>query len=369
MCGARRRGSIGWLLLAAATLAASCGRDAGPAAGQQPQGPPPTLVELAVARPAAIEDATEYVATLRSLRSTPIQPQVDGQVTAILVRSGERVKAGAPLVQIDASRQQAAVSSQQAEHAAREAALGFARSRAERARQLYTAGATSREELEQAETVLKTAEAGLRAQDAHIQEDQVRLRYFTVAAPTDGVVGDVPVRVGNQVTPQTVLTTIDQNDRLEVHVQVPIERAPDLRVGLTLRVLGTDGAPLTSTTVTFVAPSVDHDTQTVLAKGLVANPGALRAQQFVRAQIVWKTTPGLLIPVLAVTRVNDQYFAFVAETQKGALVARQRPVKLGPIVGDAYALVGGVKADEQIVVSGAQKLADGAPIAPARPKG
>jgi multidrug efflux pump subunit AcrA (membrane-fusion protein) len=66
--------------------------------------------------------------------------------------------------------------------------------------------------------------------------------------------------------------------------------------------------------------------------------------------------------------VNDQYFAFVAETRNGALVARQRPVTLGPIVGDAYALLGGIKPDERIVVTGVQKLADGAPIAPGPPQ-
>ncbi len=354
------------LTLPVLALAAACGANQS-AAG--PQGPPPTLVELAAARPAAIEEATEYVASLRSMRSTPIQPQVDGQIMRILVKSGDRVRSGDALVQIDASRQQAAVSSQQAEHAARDAAVTFARSRVERERQLYTAGATSREALEQAETTLKTAEASLRAQEAHVQEDQVRLQYFTVTAPTGGVVGDVPVRVGNQVTPQTVLTSIDQNDRLEVHVQVSIERAPDLRIGLPVRILGADGAPAAATTVSFIAPSVDQATQTVLAKGLVANPGSLRAQQLVRARIVWKTSEGLLIPVLAVTRVNDQYFAFVAEAQGDALVARQRPVTLGPIVGDAYALLGGIKPDERIVVTGVQKLADGAPIAAAPASG
>ena len=353
------------VVLASLVFTTSCGEQT----AAQPPAPPPTLVELAAARPAALEDTTEYMASLRSLHSTPIQPQVDGQITRILVKSGDRVRAGTPLVQIDASRQQATVSSQQAEHAAREAAVSFARSRVERERQLYAAGATSREELEQAETILQTAEAALRAQDARIQEDQVRLQYFTVVAPTDGVVGDVPVRVGNQVTPQTVLTAIDRNDRLEVHVQVPIERAPDLRVGLPLRVLGPDGTEVASTRVSFVAPSVDHATQTVLLKGLVANPGSLRAQQFVRAQIVWKSSDGLLIPVLAVTRVNDQYFAFVAESGQGALVARQRPVTLGPIVGNAYALLGGINPDERIVITGVQKLTDGAPIATGPPKG
>src|SRR5437870_1157441 len=100
----------------AAALAAACNRAQSTAA---PPAFPPVVVTIAPARPAPIEDATEYVATLKSLHSTAIQPQIDGQITQILVKSGDRVAAGAPLIQIDPRRQQAAVSSQQAERAAR----------------------------------------------------------------------------------------------------------------------------------------------------------------------------------------------------------------------------------------------------------
>ena len=109
---------------------------------------------------------------------------------------------------------------------------------------------------------------------------------------------------------------------------------------------------------------MDDQTQTLLVKGQVQNPDAtLRAQQFVRARIVWKTADGLLIPVTAVSRLNGALFGFVAETQDGKLVARQRPLKVGPIVGDSYTVLSGIKAGERVVVSGAQKLLDGAPIA------
>src|SRR5262249_38788299 len=154
----------------------------------------------------------EYVATLASLHSTAVQPQVDGQITQIQVVSGQHVARGAPLMQIDARRQQAAVSSQQAELSAREAAVAFARQQAQRTTELFTAGAISKQEQEQAATALQTAEANLEALRAQVQQQQVQLRYFTVAAPTAGIVGDVPVRVGHVVTPQTILTTIDQNE-------------------------------------------------------------------------------------------------------------------------------------------------------------
>jgi RND family efflux transporter MFP subunit len=342
--------------------AAACGGQ--PAAGRTGGGMPPVPVKLAVVQQAPIEDATEYVATLKSLTSTGIQPQVDGQITRIMVKSGDRVNAGAPLVEIDPRRQQAAVSSQEAQRAALEATVAQARADYQRAQTLLQAGAISAQQAEQATTAVETAEATLRAQTAQIEENQVQLHYYTVTAPTAGIVGDVPVRVGNQVTSSTVLTSIDQNAKLEVYVQVPLERVPDLKLGLPLRVLGPDGAVITTAPISFISPRVDDMTQTVLAKAVITNPGSLRSLQLVRAQIVWKTSQGFLIPVLAVIRVNAQYFAFVAESKDGAVVARQRPIQVGPIVGNDYVLLGGIQANDRLVVSGVQKLADGAPIAP-----
>ncbi len=360
----RRR--LARLVPLAALVVAACGGGqpaAMPGGGMMP----PTPVQLASLRQGTIEDASEYVATLKSLHSTPIQPQVAGQVTRIMVTSGDRVETGAPLVEIDPRRQQAAVASQQAQRAALQANVAQARADYARAQTLLQAGAISKQEAEQAATALETAEASLRAQAAQIEENQVQLRYYTVTAPTAGVVGDVPARVGNQVTSSTVLTSIDQNDRLEVHVQVPIERSTDLKTGLPLRVLGADGSVVAETTIGFVSPSVDDPTQTVLVKGIVTNPGTLRAQQLVQAQIVWSTSNGLLVPVLAVTRINDQYFAFVARKKDGGMVAVQQPIKVGPIEGNDYVVAGGLQTGDEVVVSGVQKLRDGAPIAPAPP--
>jgi RND family efflux transporter MFP subunit len=345
--------------------AAACG---GGEAGQgQPPQFPPTPVQIAEARPTPLEDTTEYVATLKSLRSTAIKPQIDGQITQIFVRSGDRVGQGARLMQIDPQRQQAAVSSQEAERTAREANVAYARQQQQRATGLFKAGAISRQELEQAETALRTAEASLEALQAQVQQQQVQLRYYTITAPTSGIVGDVPARVGMQVSSQTTLTTIEQNTSLEVYVSVPVERSGDLKTGLPLRVMSGDGREtLATTTVSFISPSVDEATQSILVKGTVQNPdGSLRSSQFVRARIVWRTAEGLVVPVTAVARVSGQYFVFVAEEADGKLVARQRLIRVGPIVGDSYPVLDGIKPGERVVVSGSQKLREGAPIAAA----
>lgn len=353
------------VLAIGSTLAVSaCNGNANQAAG--PPQMPPTPVALAVAKPAPIDDTTEYVATLKSLRSTTVQPQIEGQITRIFVKSGDRVRQGAPLMQIDPQRQQAAVTSQEAQRAALEAAVSYARQQAQRAQELFAAGAISKQEHEQAVTALQTAEANLKALQAQVQQQVVQLNYFTVTAPTGGVVGDVPVRVGNQVTTQTVLTTVDENATLEIYVDVPIERASSLRTGLPIQILSSDGTDqLTTTAINFISSHVDDQTQSVLVKGQVRNPdGRLRSLQYVRARIVWKTSEGLVVPVTAVLRINGQFFAFVAEDAGGKLVAKQRGIKVGPIVGDNYPVLEGIKPGERVVTSGAQKLADGAPIQP-----
>jgi RND family efflux transporter MFP subunit len=349
-------------LFAAAALSA-CNRS--PSQGPPPA-MPPTPVTLAKAAATPLEDTTEYVATLKSLRSTTIQPQTDGQITQIFVKSGDRVRDGAPLFQIDPRRQQAAVASQQAEVAAKQAAVEFARQQVQRTSELFKVGAISKQEAEQAETALRTAEADLTALQAGVQQQQVQLRYYTVTAPTSGIVGDVPVRIGHLVTSQTVLTTVDQNELLEIYVNVPIEKGGELKNGLPIRVLSSDGhQTLATTAVSFISPHVDDDTQSILVKGIVRNPDrTMRASQFVRARIVWKTAQALVVPVTAVVRINGQYFAFVAQDEGGKLIARQRAIKVGQIAGDNYPVLDGIKAGERVVTSGAQKLADGAPIAP-----
>ncbi len=348
------------IALAAALLTACNG-------GKQNAAPPsfpPTPVALKAAATVPIEDAAEFVAMLKSLHSTAIQPQIDGQVTQVLVKSGDRVRQGAPLVQIDPRRQQAAVSSQEAERASREASVAYARQQALRAAELFAAGAISKQEQEQADTNLRTAEAALKALQAQVQQQEVQLRYFTVVAPTAGIIGDVPVRVGNVVTPQTVLTTIDQNQTLELNASVPVERAAALKIGLPVQVLSSDSTEkLATTTIGFISPHVDDQTQSVLVKGQINNAdGGLRAQQYVRARIIWKTAEGLVIPVTAVLRVSGQVFAFVAEDAGGKLIAKQRAIKVGPIAGGDYVVLDGLKPGDRVVVSGAQKLADGAPI-------
>jgi len=337
--------------------ASACRRQA------QVGGPPPMPVEVVTLSERAVPQTTEYVGTVKSRRSTNVQPQVEGFITAIKVRSGESVKPGAALMEIDPSLQEAAVASLESQLVSRQADLQQARQQAARVKTLFEAGASSQAELEQAQTGLATSEAQVKATEAQLREQRVALSYHTVKATTAGVVGDIPVRVGDSVTRSTRLTTIDQNAGLELYINVPVQEAANLSVGLPVQIVDTEGKVLATETIAFVSPAVDAATQSVLAKATLQGVSGFRTEQFVRARVVWTEQPAIVVPVVALNRVGGQYFAYLAESGDGGkTVARQRSIELGAIVGNDYVVKSGLKPGEKLIVSGVQKIRDGAPV-------
>ncbi len=349
--------------LLAVGMTSACSKDSAQSA--QAGGPPAMPVKVQQARAMPVDDASEYVATLKSRDSAVIMPQVEGQITSIFVHSGDAVKTGAALMEIDPLKQQATVKSQESSRAAQQANLSWAKEQYERAEGLYAAGVVSKQDLQQAKSVLDAAQAQMESLDAQVSEQQVQLHYYKVVAPRDGIVGDIPVRVGDRVTTSTQLTTVDKPGSLEVYVYVPIERSAQLKMNLPVQVLNSDGKAIADSRVTFISPQVDNTTQTVLVKAKVANSNdALRQSQFIRARVVWGTHNNPEVPILAVSRLAGQYFAFVAEPQNGGYVARQRPLTIGQTVGNDYEVREGIKPGDKVIVSGTQFLLDGAPVIP-----
>jgi RND family efflux transporter MFP subunit len=320
-------------------------------------------VQVQVAQSVRIPDTTEYLSVLKSRQSAVINPQVEGQITKIFVKSGDEVNAGAPLLQIDPLKQEATLNSQQATVAAQEANLRLAKISLERAQKLYAAGVISKQEFDNAQSTYDAAAAQLKALEQQVEQQKVELHYYKVSAPADGIVGDIPVHVGDRVTVTTQLTTINLPGALEAYIYVPADRAKDLKLGLPVRLLDENGNSVSDTRITFVSPQVETDTQTVLAKAAVENARAkLRIAQQVRAQVTWGSHEGPVVPVLAITRINGQAFVFVASSEGKGTVARQKLLKLGDTIGDNYAVLDGLKAGDHIITSGTQFLQDGTPV-------
>jgi RND family efflux transporter MFP subunit len=360
--------------LAAAMGVAGCGTKSASvsASGEGGAGEAmPVQVQVVESKP--IAETTEYLALLKSRHSATINPQVEGYITRIFVKSGDHVPAGAALLQIDPLKQEAMVNSQEATRLAQESNLNLARVNLERAKKLAEAGVIAKSDLDNAQTNYDTAVAQLKSLEHQVEQQKVELRYYKVSAPMDGIVGDIPVRTGDRVIVSTLLTTVDEPGALEAYLYIPAARAKDLRLGLPVKLLDEAGNLRTATQITFISPQVDPDTQTVLAKAAVPNPKAnLRIAQQVRAQVVWGSASGPVAPVLAVTRINGQFFVFVAEKDAKGTIARQRGVKVGEIIDNDYAVLDGLKPGDHLIVSGTQFLQDGAPVSeqiqPAGPK-
>lgn len=407
-------------------------------------GPPqfgPMSVAVAAPTTTTVRDSSEYVATLQSRQSVTVQPQASGRITAIFVRSGDRVSVGTPLLQLDASEQQAqvagnvagiqaagaelaaaradAASARQAldalaaERASRQADLAFNEGEYKRFQSLYRQGATSKQLLDEKLNTLRQSRASIaqidaqmKAQEATIarsqanilrsqqQRDQavatatqgqVQLRYYAVNSPIDGVVGDIPAKVGDLVSPTTPLINVTQNRQLEIQIAVPLEKSAQMRTGLPVQLLSQTGQVLQSGSVSYIAPSVDPQNQSVQVKAVFDNSGGqLRTNQIVRARVIWNTKAGVLVPTTAISRLAGKNFVFIAEPYgrsscaaqakgQGAasaapapdptqLVAVQKPVSLGQIVGNNQEITEGLNVSDRIVVSGLLQLQSCTPI-------
>ncbi len=355
--------NILFLTLLTGLLCASCSR---PAQGNAPAaGPQAMPVKVQTAELQQVGEFTEYLATLKSRNAAILQPQVEGEITRIFVKSGDQVQAGTPILEIDPLKQQATVHSMEANHQSQLAQLEYNRTELERRKRLFAAGVISKQDLDQAQTAYDTSAAAVQAMEANVREQQVQLHYYTVASPGAGTIGDVPVRVGDRVTVSTVLTTLDEKGELEAYISIPAEKAGQVKVGTPIDLLSDSGTEATRTKISFVSPRVDSANQLLLVKAWVPNSDhRFRNDQVVHARVVFRELERPVVPVVAVSRMGGQIFAFIAEGQGTQAVAKQRPIKVGDVVGNNYVVLDGIKPGDRIITTGVQILVDGMPIAP-----
>ena len=350
------------LALGAAGLS-GCRKPAPPAPAQ---GPLPVMV--APVTLTSVPDGESYVATIKSRRSASLSPQVDGNITKILVTSGQMVKAGQVLMTINPLKQLATVDQQVGSQAQANASYQFNKAEVDRQKKLFDAGITSRQAYDTAVQNFGSAKAAYDASAAGTASQKEQLAYYQIRAPFAGVVGDIPVHVGDYVTPAnvpaTVLTTIDETSGLEAYVYIPTDRASLVKMGLPVDILDTDGKVLAKSTISFLSPEVDNGIQGILAKAEIPADSHLRTQQVVSARVTWNSTPKPTVPVLAVQQIGGQSFVFVAKAMGQGYSAHLVPVQLGEAVGNDYPIVGGLKPGDRVIVSGLQFIGEGAPVQP-----
>lgn len=326
-------------------------------------------VQTTVVTMAPVPQSNEYVATIKSRRSATLVPMVQGTLTQIRVTSGDYVKAGQVLMEIDPRLQMATVASARATEQQKKAVYDYNVIEVERQRKLFEAGVTSRDVYDQERQAFENSKADYESAVETRKTQEEQLSYYTIRAPFDGVVGDIPVHVGDLVSPvlspATVLTTVDENRDLEAYIYIPTERSSQVRNGLDVDLMDNSGKLLEKTKIDFLSAQVDSTLQGILVKAPVhATPEILRNAQMIRARVIWSTAPMAVVPVLAVTRQGGQTFVFVVRQQGGHAMAQQMAVTLGDTVGNSYSITSGLNAGDRVIVSSTQFLVNGMPVIP-----
>lgn len=382
-------------------------------ASKQTNQPAAIPVQWQKIEPGRVQNVSEFVGTLEAAERVEVKPQIQGQIQQILVRPGDRVEPGTPIMVLQPDQtvpqlegyqvalenartaREAAVRQKQvaqAQLATAHSDVELAQTNHERARFLLSQGAvgqfqydqaknnldTARNRLTAAQEQLRVAEVGIAQADgtirgAQTQVDtaQVNVGFKQVVSPMAGIIGDIPVNPGDYVTTGQTITSITQNQALDLRISIPSNENDKLRSGLPVELIDPNTKQKLATgSINFISPNVNAQAQSVLVKARFMNQdNRLKNGQFVQARVIWGQNPGILVPVTAVTRTGAQGFVYVITTESKTAespqtVVEQRPVTLGDIQGDRYEIVNGIKPGEQIATSNILKLRNGAPVQP-----
>ena len=331
--------------------------------GNLPQPVEKTIVNTEILKPVEYDNAQVYQGVLISRQSVLLQPQVSGQIQEINVKAGDKVQTGQLLLVIDPRKQEALLNSYKVKQSSLLLNYETAKTQFERYSDLYEKKTVSKQDLENYENAYKKAKSDYETNEAQIKEQSVTLGYHKITAPFEGIVGDIPVKIGDYVTPETRMLSITQNETLELNVGLPADKVFDIKKGLPVHILDNKDKSAANSTLSFISPRVDSSTQTILTKAILKNKdGILKADQSVKVKVIYSKKQGLLIPGSAKIHLTGQDFVFVIKDENGKQIARQIPIVLGEIQNDKYVVEKGLKAGDCIVIRGVQKLYDGAEV-------
>ena len=375
--------------------------------------PPPTPIQFTTLATETLEESSEFVGNLEALQIAQINAEIQGRILELQATPGQYVEPGTVIMVISPDQTvpqfESAQASVNAAVAARDAAIeelrvaeanrdtaqsqvDLAETNFARAEFLLEAGAIGEFDFDEAEQNLEAqrnsldaannqvaaAQAAITQAEASIVEARgqadaagVSVGFTQITAPIAGILGDIPLKIGDYVSPGQEVTSIAQNSTLDLNISIPSNRSNQLREGLTVELIDPNTSEQLGTgELTFISPTVDTDSQVILAKARFQNTnGTLRDGQYVRARVIWDTQPGVLVPTVAIARQSGRDFVFLvdeetAESGETQEVVRLHSVELGNLQGTTYQVLDGLDAGDRVAVTNILKLRDGAPVQP-----
>jgi membrane fusion protein (multidrug efflux system) len=325
-------------------------------------GPPPEVVGTGEAKEQTWENRLFSVGTIAPARGVTVSNDAAGVVTAIKFQSGQTVRRGQILVELDSRVERAQLASIEAQ-------ANLAHVSAERARALFKQDAVPKAQLDNAESALQSAAANSAALQAQIDRKIVR-------APFDGRLGIRLVNLGQYLNPGTAITDLQSTDANYVDFTLPQQQLKQLAVGMVVRINEDLPGPRAEAAISAIDPTLDPVTRSGRVRASVRRMDGLSPGMFVNVSVVLPEKRRVtMVGATSLVHASFGDSLFVVEGKKDdsgagvtgpdgkpALLARQQFVKTGESRGDFVEILEGVKPGQEIVAQGAFKLHNGAPV-------
>jgi len=319
----------------------------------------------------------EYPGTVTALNEVELRAQVNGYVTGVFFKDGDRVKKGQRLYTIDPQAYEATYQQAQANLAVQEANLIKAQKDADRYHELDKQDAIAKQQVDNADAALEAAKKQVEAAKANIRAVQTNVRYTSILAPFDGTIGISQVKVGGPIyAGTTVLNTVSSDDPIAVDFAVnqqELYRYSQLQMGkakpkdsLFTIAFGKEVYPIPGS-ISMIDRAVDPQTGNIKARLVFPNPQHLLRSGMTTTVRVKNAsaTQSVVIPYKAVTEQLGDFFVYV---EGDSSKVTQRKVALGRQIGTDVIIRDGLQAGETIVVQGVQNLREGSKITTAPPQ-
>lgn len=335
------------------------------------RGAPPTTVGVATAETTRIPIILEALGTVTPQASVKVRPQVSGVMEKVLFKEGQMVRAGDLMATIDPRQFELALMQASGQRQRDEAQLASARVTLARFKTLLAQDSIARQEVDTQDALVKQLEGTVVIDKANEGTARLNLGYARVVAPISGRVGLRTVDVGNVVSSSDAngIALITQVSPIDVVFAVPQDQAGELQqsavAGKVMPVTALDRTR-SSTLDTGVFASLDNQvdttTGTVKAKARFANSQlALFPSQFVNVRLELRAIDNAVtVPVSALRHGNAGDYVYVVNAAERTVSLR--PVERGQATADKMQIASGLKAGEQVITEGADRLKDGAPV-------
>ena len=309
----------------------------------------PVEVPVAAARPQAVSTGFEFDGVVEPVKQSTLSAQATGRIASLLVKAGDRVKAGQLLATIDDRETQTGVARSQAQMAQADAEMRNAKANVERTRELQKKGFVSQAALDTAESQFKAAQAVVAQAGAGAQQTALAQGFTRLTAPYDGWVLQTLAEAGDLAVPGKPVLTLYAPLPLRVVVQVPASRGNEARAATRIEMQPPGATAWTPLDVGAVMPAADPVSQTIewrLEVPTAASQGLVPGQQ-VRVRFVGGQAQRVVVPAQAILRRGELTAVYVA-TPTGFVL---KAVRLGPDHGAAgVEVLAGLGADDRVAL-------------------